>query len=191
MDMILFGSSLSLGLLVGLTLKKHQVYLIPQSLGIAKTNREYFDDMQREQEEQDFNNYYATKNTTRHLNVAQKWSSSHLSCTITALHYLTCFAISHLPALSLPMISHSGWGSCIFVGLWLGQQVCLIGIAIALLNECYNSIMLGWSKTVTMGLRLFIRPLNVMRFSQNNWRDRDEAAEKVYISQQEGTNLST
>ena len=51
--------------------------------------------------------------------------------------------------------------------------------------------MLGWSKTVTMGLRLFIRPLNVMRFSQNNWRDRDEAAEKVYISQQEGTNLST
>jgi len=72
MDVILFGSSLSLGLLVGLTLKKHQVYLIPQSLGIAKTNREYFDDMQREQEEQDFNNYYATKNSTRHLNVAQK-----------------------------------------------------------------------------------------------------------------------
>lgn len=74
MDLLLFGGSLSLGLFVGLTLKKHNVYLIPQSLGIAKTNREYFDEQQKEMEDQDFTNYYATKNTTRHLNVDQKWS---------------------------------------------------------------------------------------------------------------------
>ena len=39
MDLLLFGGSLSVGLFVGLTLKKHQVYLVPQSLGIMKTNR--------------------------------------------------------------------------------------------------------------------------------------------------------
>ena len=39
MDLLLFGGSLSVGLFVGLTLKKHQVYLIPQSLGVMKTNR--------------------------------------------------------------------------------------------------------------------------------------------------------
>jgi hypothetical protein len=47
MDLVLFGGSLAVGLAVGLTLKKHNVYLIPQSLGIAKTNREYFDNMQK------------------------------------------------------------------------------------------------------------------------------------------------
>ena len=72
MDMILLGSSLALGLLVGMNLKKHQFYLIPQSLSIAKTSREYFDDMQKEMEDQDINNYFATKNSLRHLNVAQK-----------------------------------------------------------------------------------------------------------------------
>lgn len=72
MDLFLFGSSLSLGLLIGLTLKKHNVYLIPQSLGLAKTNREYFDAVEKEMEDLDFANYYATKDTTRHLNVDRK-----------------------------------------------------------------------------------------------------------------------
>jgi hypothetical protein len=47
MDLILFGGSACLGLFVGLTLKKHQIYLMPQSFGIMMTNREYFDNMQK------------------------------------------------------------------------------------------------------------------------------------------------
>ena len=39
MDLVLFGGTLSMGLLVGLTLKKHGVYLVPQSLGLMMTNR--------------------------------------------------------------------------------------------------------------------------------------------------------
>lgn len=39
MDVFLFGTSLCAGLYVGLTLKKYQVFLIPQSLGILQTPR--------------------------------------------------------------------------------------------------------------------------------------------------------
>ena len=103
----------------------------------------------------------------------------HLLCNIT----LACIIIAYDFAQWLGQL-HFRWTMIRAAGLsyWHSNRT---------FNECYNSIMLGWSKTVTMGLRLFIRPSNVMRFSQNNWRDRDEAAEKVYISQQEGTNLST
>jgi hypothetical protein len=48
MDLVLFGTSLAVGITVGLTLKKHNLYLVPQNLNIAKTNREYFDNMQKE-----------------------------------------------------------------------------------------------------------------------------------------------
>jgi len=72
MDLLLFGGSLSLGLFVGLTLKKHKVFLIPQSLGIMMTNREFFDNVQKEQEQQDRDNYFAGINSTRHLNAPRK-----------------------------------------------------------------------------------------------------------------------
>ena len=39
MDLFLFAGSLTVGLFVGLTLKKNGVFILPQSLGILKTQR--------------------------------------------------------------------------------------------------------------------------------------------------------
>ena len=39
MDLLIFGGALSVGLFTGLTLKKHGLFLIPQSFGIMMTNR--------------------------------------------------------------------------------------------------------------------------------------------------------
>ena len=66
MDLLIFGSTLSVGLLVGLTLKKHDVYLIPQSFGLFMNNREYFDQLQKDQEQADRDTYFYFKNSTRH-----------------------------------------------------------------------------------------------------------------------------
>lgn len=72
MDLLLFGGSLCGGLFLGLTLKKHGVFLIPQSLDIMMTNREYFDGVQKDMESLDQENYYAGKNSTRHLHAPRK-----------------------------------------------------------------------------------------------------------------------
>ena len=68
MDLMLFCGCLCVGTAVGLTLKKNQVYLMPQSLDIFMSNREYFDQVQKEQEKHDRDIYFSFKNSTRHLN---------------------------------------------------------------------------------------------------------------------------
>lgn len=51
MDIAIFSGTFCLAALVGLTMKKHGVYIVPQSFDIMQTNREYFDkqmmDMQK------------------------------------------------------------------------------------------------------------------------------------------------
>jgi len=39
MDVLIFSGTLSVGLLVGLTLKKHNIYLVPQSFGLFMNTR--------------------------------------------------------------------------------------------------------------------------------------------------------
>jgi hypothetical protein len=43
MDVGIFSVSFLASLAIGLTMKKHGVFLVPQSLGIMTTNREYYD----------------------------------------------------------------------------------------------------------------------------------------------------
>jgi hypothetical protein len=43
MDIAIFSATFLVSLGVGLTMKKHDVFLIPQSLGLMTTNREYYD----------------------------------------------------------------------------------------------------------------------------------------------------
>jgi hypothetical protein len=67
MDLLFFTGSLCVGTLVGLTLKKHGVYLVPQTLGVTMSNREYFDKEQRDMQLKELEHNYAMKNSTRHL----------------------------------------------------------------------------------------------------------------------------
>ena len=48
MDIALFGTTFCLGTFIGLTMKKHGVFVLPQSFGIFMNNREYFDQVQKE-----------------------------------------------------------------------------------------------------------------------------------------------
>jgi hypothetical protein len=54
MDILLFGGTLCAGLFAGLTLKKHGVHVIPQSMSILQTNREYYEQMQKDMEKSDY-----------------------------------------------------------------------------------------------------------------------------------------
>lgn len=67
MDVAIFSGTFCVGLLVGLTMKKHGVFVVPQSLGVLATNREYYDQMEAEMEKQEVENYFTLRNTTRHL----------------------------------------------------------------------------------------------------------------------------
>lgn len=67
MDVAIFSGTFCVGLFVGLTMKKHGVFVVPQSLGVLSTNREYYDQMEAEMEKQEVENYFTLRNTTRHL----------------------------------------------------------------------------------------------------------------------------
>lgn len=72
MDIAIFSGSLCLAMLVGLTMKKHGVFVVPQSLGLLTTNKEYYDSMAKEMQQAELESYYTINNTTRHLGSNQK-----------------------------------------------------------------------------------------------------------------------
>ena len=67
MDLAIFTGCLGVGLFVGLTMKKHGVFLIPQSLDIMQTNNQYYKRQEADMEKLEVENYFTFKNTTRHL----------------------------------------------------------------------------------------------------------------------------
>jgi hypothetical protein len=72
MDIAIFSGSLCVAVAVGLTMKKHGVFVVPQSLGLLTTNREYFDSMEKEMQQAEVESYFTLHNTTRHLGSNQK-----------------------------------------------------------------------------------------------------------------------
>lgn len=67
MDIAIFSGTFCLAAFVGLTMKKHGVFIVPQSLNILATNREYYDKMEQEMQQAEVENYFTLHNTTRHL----------------------------------------------------------------------------------------------------------------------------
>jgi hypothetical protein len=72
MDIAIFSGTFCLSLFVGLTLKKHGVFAVPQSFNLMTTNREYYDKMEKEMQQAEVENYYTLENTTRHLGSNKK-----------------------------------------------------------------------------------------------------------------------
>ena len=57
-----------MGTVVGLTMKKNQVYIIPQALHLTQTKREYQLQIEREMEQHELDNYVeGGKRSTRRL----------------------------------------------------------------------------------------------------------------------------
>lgn len=72
MDITIFSGSFCVAVFVGLTMKKHGVFIVPQSLNILSTNREYYDKMDQEMQQAEVENYFTLRNTTRHLGSNEK-----------------------------------------------------------------------------------------------------------------------
>jgi hypothetical protein len=67
MDIAIFSGSFCLATFVGLTMKKHGVFIIPQSFDIFGTNRQYFDKIEQEMGQAEVEHYFTLPNTTRHM----------------------------------------------------------------------------------------------------------------------------
>jgi hypothetical protein len=51
-------------------MKKHGVFLVPQSLDLMTSNRQYFDQQEKDMQQHEVENYFSLHNTTRHLDTS-------------------------------------------------------------------------------------------------------------------------
>jgi len=68
MDLAFFTVSACIGVGIGLTMKKNGIYIIPQTVDVGLSNKQYFQELEEEMKQHEFDTYFVQKNSTRNLN---------------------------------------------------------------------------------------------------------------------------